>query len=217
MLEIQSTHKYNFESINLYFQDESRLGLITNQKRVLSVVGVNPVGTYQHSYKYLWLWGSFSPITGDNFMIETSHVNADIFEIYLEEFSKQNPKELKVLIIDNAGFHSLKNITIPENIILINIPPYSPELNPAEKVWQWMKSQIAMKIYPTTEHLQNKITEMVRDLTKSRVKSITGYEFYLNTFNGIFKGRNGITPSPSLYLLVSKVGMELIPSLIISF
>ena len=104
----------------MYFQDESRFGLITKQKRVLSVVGVNPVGTYQHSYKYAWLWGSFSPITGDKFIIETPIVNNDIFEIYLEEFSKHNPDELKILVIDNAGFHSTKNIRIPENIRLIN-------------------------------------------------------------------------------------------------
>ena len=53
---------------------------------------------------------------------------------YLVEFSKHKPKELKVIVIDNAGFHSLQQYDIPENIRLIRIPPYSPELNPSEKL-----------------------------------------------------------------------------------
>ena len=93
---------------------------------------------------------------------------------------------MKIIIIDNAGFHATKNIRIPDNIKLINIPAYSPELNPAEKIWQYMKDQIAMKIYPTLEDLQIKITQMVQNLMPDRVKSITGYQFYLDTFAGIF-------------------------------
>jgi len=98
----------------------------------------------------------------------------DIFEEFLDDFSKTNPKELKLLIIDNAGFHASQNITIPENIKLIRIPAYAPELNPAEKVWQWMKGKVAMKFFNSTKMLQNKITEMVGQLSPHLIKSITG-------------------------------------------
>ncbi|WP_127823597.1 hypothetical protein [Flavobacterium columnare] len=54
-------NKNNFESVNLYFQDESRFGLITKQKRVITAKGIKAIGTYKHSYLYNWLWGSFSP------------------------------------------------------------------------------------------------------------------------------------------------------------
>ena len=98
----------------------------------------------------------------------------DIFEEFLDDFSKTNPKELKLLIIDNAGFHACQNITIPDNIKLIRIPAYAPELNPAEKVWQWMKGKVAMKFFNSTKMLQNKITEMVGQLSPHLIKSITG-------------------------------------------
>jgi len=94
----------------------------------------------------------------------------------------QNPKELKLLIIDNAGFHACKNIQIPENIILIRIPPYTPELNPAEKIWQWMKDRIAMKFFTSIEDLKQKITLMVNQLNPELIKSITGYQLYTNLF-----------------------------------
>jgi len=58
---------------------------------------------------------------------------SEIFYKYLLEFSKHKPEELKVIIIDNAGFHSLKQYELPENIRLIRIPPYNPGLNSVEK------------------------------------------------------------------------------------
>lgn len=117
----------------------------------------------------------------------TSHVNKEFFIKYLIEFSQQNPKELKILIVDNAAFHSTKGVDLPENIILVNIPPYCPELNPAEKIWQWMKDKIAMKIYDTLDDLSNKIDQLIEQLEGKIIKSITGYEFYLDAYYNVFK------------------------------
>ena len=82
--------------MNIYFQDESRFGLMTKQKRVLVSKGVKPTGKFQHSYKWLWLWGCFSPITGGAFYWETPFVGNDIFEGFLKDFSKTNPGEFKI-------------------------------------------------------------------------------------------------------------------------
>ena len=153
---------------------------MTPQKRVLVSKGVKPIGKFQHSYKWLWLWGCFSPITGEAFYWETPYVSNKIFEGFLEDFSQQNPRELKILIIDNAGFHALKNIKIPQNIHLIKIPPYCPELNPAEKVWQWIKQRVAMKFFASIDQLQDKITQLVNQLSPQMIKSITANELYNN-------------------------------------
>ena len=61
------------------------------------------------------------------------------FQIFLDEFSKINANELKIMVLDNGAFHKAKKLVIPDNIILIFLPPYSPELNPAEKVWAKFK------------------------------------------------------------------------------
>ena len=117
----------------------------------------------------------------------TRHVNKDFFIKYLEDFGRHKPKELKIIVIDNASFHSTKHVQLPENIILLPIPPYCPELNPAEKVWQWMKDRIAMKIYDTLEELETKIDQLIERLENQLIKSITGYEFYINTYDNVFK------------------------------
>lgn len=175
-----NTEKYT--SVNLYCQDESRFGLMTKQKRILSVKGIKPVGKYKHAYKNFWLWGSFSPITGDSHYMYSNSVCKQMFAEYLKDFSLHKPEELKIVLIDNAGFHSTKDVVLPENIILIPIPPYSPELNPSEKIWQFFKDKIAMKFFDNLKLLEKDIDKIINGLTKQQVKSITGYEFLINAF-----------------------------------
>ncbi len=182
----ESLNKDKFDSVNLYCQDESRFGLITKQKRVITLKGIKPVGKYKHSYKYFWLWGSFSPITGDAHYMISNNVSKNGFIAYLNDLAKHKPKELKILIIDNAAFHSTMNIKIPENIVLLPIPPYSPELNPAEKMWQWFKSKVAMKVYQTIDDLEEKITELINETQKQSVKKITAYEYLIKAYYSIF-------------------------------
>jgi transposase len=90
------------------------------------------------------------------------------------------------LIIDNAAFHSTKNVRLPENIILVPIPPYCPELNPAEKMWQWFKDKVSMKIYKSLEELEYKITTLIKITDKQKVKSITAYRYLINNYYSIF-------------------------------
>ncbi len=77
-------------------------------------------------------------------------------------------------------------LVLPKNIVLLPIPPYCPELNPAEKVWQWMKNKTAMKIYDTLEILETKIDSLLEQIEGQLVKSITGYQIYLEAFSSIF-------------------------------
>ncbi|MFL0092012.1 transposase [Tenacibaculum maritimum] len=75
----------------------------------------------------------------------------------------------KIIIIDNAAFHSTKDVKLPNNIILLPIPAYSPELNPAEKVWQYLKDKIAMKIYDTLDILESKIEKIIKNMSQDMI------------------------------------------------
>lgn len=146
--------------------------------KCLSVVGVRPLVNYQHKFENTYLWGSYSPLTGEQFVWEINGVNKAIFAAYLEAFSKFKPEEFKIMIIDNAAFHSTKNIKIPDNIFLLNIPPYSPELNPCEQVWQYFKKRFKNKTFETMEKLRQWLDEMVCGMDKELIKSITSNHHY---------------------------------------
>ncbi len=137
---------------------------------------------YQHKFKNFYLFGSFSPITGTHFTLELPKCNTDCFQLYLDEFSNQSPDEFKILILDNGAFHKAKHLKIPANIGLLFIPPYSPELNPAEKMWRHFKDQIATEVFKSLDRLSDRITEVIKNLKESTVKSITGYKYYLENF-----------------------------------
>ena len=181
-------NKNNFESVNLYFQDESRFGLMTHIGRCLTAKGIKPIVKYQHAFKNTYLYGSFSPINGDSFVYEIEGTTSEIFYRYLVEFSKHKPKELKIVIIDNAGFHSLKKFDIPDNIKLIRIPPYTPELNPSEKIWHYIKQYYKNKVFRDLAQVKKWLHDFIRNnLNNEIIKSITHNKIYLEAFVNHFE------------------------------
>lgn len=175
-----------YNSVNLYFQDESRFGLLTHTGKLVTAKGVQPIVKYQHKFTNTYLWGSYSPVDGDSFVWEINGVNTRIFEAYLKAFSEHRPEEYKILIIDNAGFHSTKNINIPQNIYLLNIPPYCPELNPCEQVWKYIKQRFKNNTFSTMRQLKDWLQQTVRSMTKKTIMSICSNHHYLNAFNAAF-------------------------------
>lgn len=168
--------------MNLYFQDEARFGMMTHTGKHLTARGIKPIVKYQHIFKTTYLYGSYSPINGNSFVWEINGVDTTIFEAYLENFSKYKPQEFKIVIIDNAGFHSTKNINVPENIYLLRIPPYTPELNPCEQVWQYIKNRFKNQRFKSMQELQQWLHQAVKDMSKQTIKSITGNHHYVNAF-----------------------------------
>ena len=127
--------------------------MMTHVGTVLTAKGVKPIVNYQQDFKNTYLYGSYSPIDGSHFTWEVEGVDTIIFEAYLKELSKHKPNQYKIVIIDNARFHSTQNIVVPENIRLVNIPPYSPGLNPCEQVWRYIKDKFKNKSFDTMHNL----------------------------------------------------------------
>ena len=174
-------------SINLYFEDESRFGLLTVLRRMITAKGIKPIAPFLHRFDNLYLFGAFSPITGASYLLEMPHCNSHTFQLFLDQLSCQNPGEFKILILDNGVFHHAGCLQIPSHIALIFLPPYSPELNPAEKMWRYFKDRVSMIAYNSLEVLQKKNSEITKTIKPELIKSICGNQFYLKTFRDAFK------------------------------
>jgi transposase len=171
-----------FTRFNLYFQDESRFGLFTRNGRSLTASGVKPIVKFQQVFLSTYLYGAFSPITGDKFLLELPSCNGDNFQTYLDEFSIVDKREFKIIVLDNGAFHKAKKLKIPENIALIFLPAYSPELNPAEKIWAKYKRAFTNKFHKTLDQVSEFIKMETLNLTANQVKSICSYEYvFLNS------------------------------------
>ena len=152
----------------------------------ITASGVRPSVQYQHKFANTYLYGSYSPIDGDSFVYEIDGVNTMIFEAYLKELSLHRPHEAKILLIDNAGFHSTQQILVPDNIFLLRIPPYCPELNPCEQVWAWIKNRYKNQLFKTINQLKEWLYAIVNDMSPEVIKSIVGNHHYLHAFNAAF-------------------------------
>ena len=150
--------------------------------KALTIKGIKPVCKYQHKFESLYLFGAFSPITGHHLLLEMPHCNTDTFQFFLNELSRTDKDEFKILVLDNGAFHKAKRLIIADNIALIFIPPYSPELNPAEKVWWVLKRALKNKFFEKIDDLINAITEAAKKLSNHQIQQLTSYQYYINHF-----------------------------------
>lgn len=107
--------------------------------------------------------------------------NSATFQVFLDEFASQRPDEFKVVVLDNGAFHKAKSLVIPNNIILIFLPPYSPELNPAEKIWAAFKRDFSNRVFKDLDVLEEYICSLCRELETDRVKSTSNYKYVKNS------------------------------------
>jgi transposase len=129
------------KQLRVYFQDESRFGQQGTNTNVWAPQGSRPTAIRQTEYQYLWVIGAACPETGHAEGLLSPQLNTAIINTFLEQFSVTIPDgEHAVMVWDGAGFHTAKALCVPENVTLVRLPPYSPELNPIENLWHYLKS-----------------------------------------------------------------------------
>ena len=127
--------------LRVYFQDESRFDQQGTTTNVWAERGSRPTAVRQTEYQYLWVLGAVCPETGHAEGLLSPQLNTKIVNIFLERFSQTIPEgEHAVMIWDGAGFHTSHSLVVPENVTVVQLPPYSPELNPIENLWHYLKS-----------------------------------------------------------------------------
>lgn len=131
------------------------------------------------------LYGAVDPVNGDHFFLDFPHLNAACFQIFINQFSAMFSESLNVIVLDNGRFHRAKILEIPDNVILLFLPPYSPELNPIERLWQDLRTKLFCQVYETIEDMQAKITEILHAYSATMMAKITGFSFFIEAANAI--------------------------------
>jgi transposase len=141
---------------------------------------VKPQGRVGWKRENFYLYGAVEPATGDSFFYEFSHLDSFCFQAFLNHFSQQFPDSLNLLQLDNGSFHKSITLNWPENILPIFQPAHSPELNPIERLWQYLKQFLRWDTYTNLEQLRQKLTEVLDSIPASVIASICGWD-YINT------------------------------------
>lgn len=128
------------KDVDVWFQDEARVGQRGTLTRTWAEKGTRPRMTRQQQFEYAYIFGAFCPSRDEAVGIVLPYANTSAMLKHLEAVSQSIPKDRHaVLVLDQAAWHTTSKVKVFENLTLIPLPPASPELNPAEQVWQQLR------------------------------------------------------------------------------
>jgi transposase len=150
----------------VYFFDEGRFGLKSSLSRSWYKKGKPFVVKVKQGYQNCYVYSAVAPKTGKHFSLILPYVNTEMMQIYLDQLSIECQDKRVILIMDQAGWHKSKHLIAPDNIELWFLPPYSPELNPIERLWKRLKQiMLHNRIYHSLTQLENAIIKFFNELT----------------------------------------------------
>jgi transposase len=169
--------------VKIFFQDESRFGCMTQLAKCYAPKGMRPQVAKQMRRDYLYVYGAVCPWDGENFSLIYPNVNSITMESFLEHFSEEYKDFRNIMVMDCAGWHHDKSLKQFENIRVIKLPPYSPELNPAEHYWECLKENGFRNTH--WDSIDDLLIILCRDLNKlyndkNTVQSLSGFKWILN-------------------------------------
>lgn len=136
--------------------------------------GSRPTAIQQTEYEWVYLFGAVNPVTGDSSALLAPTVNTAYMNHHLRFISQGvGPDVHVVLVLDRAGWHLSKDLQVPENITLLYLPSYSPELNPVERLWAFLRSHyLSNRLYKDYSHLLQSCGQAWNQLTPEQFCSI---------------------------------------------
>lgn len=169
--------------VRVMFQDEGRFGRISNPRRCWAPPGVRPRVPCQLVREYSYAFAAVCPKDGTLDSLILPEVHAETMSIFLEEVAQRHPDDFIVMFMDRAGWHIASDLVTPANMALAHLPPYSPELNPAESLWD----EIREKAFPNLVFKSLSGVEDVLELelagmenNPSLVKGLCGYDWIIS-------------------------------------
>jgi len=139
--EVENVKSYlDTDNIEVWWQDESRIGQQGSLSRVWATKGTRPRVVRQRQFLSTYIFGAVCPDRDVGCALILPECNAGMMQIHLDEIAKKVKKgNHAIMLMDRASWHTTEALNVPKNISLLPLPPYSPELNPMEQVWQQLR------------------------------------------------------------------------------
>ena len=170
-------------SVRLMFQDEARFGRMVRPKRCWAPQPFRPVRRNGYEREFVYVYGAVSPIEGEMDWCLCREMNTLRMGEFLTQVSQAHPNEFIVMVVDGASSHRAKDLVVPENIRLLALPPYAPELNPQEHVWD----EVREKEFPNRvfDHLDAVVRQLEQGLPRlandsQRLRSLTAWPWIIS-------------------------------------
>jgi transposase len=169
--------------VELWATDEHRIGLKPLLRRVWAPIGQRPIAPVRHRFEWRYLVGFVHPASGRTLFHLATTVSIPVFEAELAEFARQagaGPDKQIVLVLDRAGWHTSLHLRVPDHVHLLFLPPYSPELQPAEHLWPLTNTCLINRHFASIEELEDVQFAHCGDLQQqpARIRSTTLFHWW---------------------------------------
>jgi DDE superfamily endonuclease len=163
--------------VELWFEDEARVGLKGRTGHRWWVRGARPRGLRQQGYEWAHLFGAVRPAAGEGFALVLPEVSTAAMQLFLGQFSAAIAPDAHVaLVLDGAGWHVARDLAVPANITPVPLPAYAPELNPVERVWLCLRERfLSHRLLDGYDAVVDACCEAWNALTPERLRSLTAY------------------------------------------
>lgn len=153
--------------MTVWAEDEHRLGLIPILRRIWAPVGQRPVAPSDRHYQWMYVYGFVRPTTGQSWWCLLSTVSTAAMSAALTAFARDQgitATHRAVIVWDGAGWHTSGKLIVPVGIDLVALPPYSPELQPAERLWPLLNEAVANQTFADLDALEEVLVGRCRTL-----------------------------------------------------
>lgn len=177
--------KFPDQTVEIWAEDEARLGLKPIIRRVWSQRGERPLALSRTRYQWLYLHGFVQPENGDTSWMILPSVRAELMSVALRSFVEEHGNgkgKIFVVLLDRAGYHCARGVSVPPNVFLRFLPPYTPELNPAECLWPLVREAVANRMFPDLDTLEKTLIRRCRWCLRhpQTIRGRTGFQWILS-------------------------------------
>ena len=165
------------------FQDEARFGRISDPRRCWAPKPIRPMCKAMCVREYTYAYAAVDVRSGEIDSLILPQANTACMQIFLDEVGLRHPNEKIVMIVDGASWHTSALLKPPENIRLLPLPPYAPELNPVEHIWDELREKFFHnKVFDSLNALEKQLVIALQIFEKNteKVKSIVSWNWIIN-------------------------------------
>ena len=155
--------------------DEARVGQKGRTRHRWWLRGERPRGVWDRRFDWAYLYAAVQPTTGAHVCLVLPEVSTGAMSTFLAKFAQALPADQHaVLVLDQAGWHAAKALVVPDPITLVSLPPYSPQLNPVERVWLYLRERFfSHPILDSYDEIVTACCQAWNALTPERLRSLT--------------------------------------------
>lgn len=165
------------------FQDEARFGRINDVRRCWAPKPMRPLCQGMLTHEYTYAYAAVEINSGELDSLILPHVNTRCMQLFLNEIGARHPNVKIVMVLDGAGWHSSTLLKPPSNMMLLPLPPYAPELNPVEHVWDELREKyFHNRVFASLDALEDQLETALRafEANATTVKSIVAWKWIVN-------------------------------------